>query len=341
MGGKRIAEDEAAKIVEDAKGKPGTITKLEKKEEREQPQLLYDLTSLQRHANTLYGFSARRTLGRGAEALRGAQGAHLPAYQLALPDRRHGRRDQADRRAGRPQPRSTRRAREYVLGAGQAAARPRGQRQEGHGPPRDHPDQVRARPVEDGRGRAEDLRPRRQALPGHLPPRRRVRAHPRRDHRRRAHLPHQRPPCWSRPAGAPSTARRSHPGRGAERRLRRRPAAAQARAGRGRGDARGRVAAQGDPAAAALHRGLAARRDGDRRQGHRGRGAARGHEGLRHRHAGHARLDHRAPDLGRLHRARRPRPARHREGRPGDPPARRARAHLGRADRRLGARAWA
>ena len=40
----------------------GTITKLEKKEEREKPQLLYDLTSLQRHANTLFGFSARRTL---------------------------------------------------------------------------------------------------------------------------------------------------------------------------------------------------------------------------------------------------------------------------------------
>ncbi len=44
-------------------GQPGKITKLEKKEEREAPQLLYDLTSLQRHANTLFGFSARRTLG--------------------------------------------------------------------------------------------------------------------------------------------------------------------------------------------------------------------------------------------------------------------------------------
>ena len=42
--------------------RPAEITKLEKKEERERPQLLYDLTSLQRHANTLYGFSARRTL---------------------------------------------------------------------------------------------------------------------------------------------------------------------------------------------------------------------------------------------------------------------------------------
>src|SRR3954465_12316618 len=63
MGGKRIPEDEAKAIVEAVAGGTGTITKLEKKEEREKPQLLYDLTSLQRHANTLYGFSARRTLG--------------------------------------------------------------------------------------------------------------------------------------------------------------------------------------------------------------------------------------------------------------------------------------
>jgi len=63
LGGKRIAEKEAAEIVEACRGKRGEITKLEKKEERERPQLLYDLTSLQRHANTLYGFSARRTLG--------------------------------------------------------------------------------------------------------------------------------------------------------------------------------------------------------------------------------------------------------------------------------------
>src|SRR3954449_6499568 len=62
MGGKRIAEDEAAKVVEETTGNPGDITKLEKKEERERPQLLYDLTSLQRHANTRFGFSARRTL---------------------------------------------------------------------------------------------------------------------------------------------------------------------------------------------------------------------------------------------------------------------------------------
>jgi DNA topoisomerase III len=63
LGGKRLpAEADAAAIVEACTDRPGEITKLEKKEERERPQLLYDLTSLQRHANTLYGFSARRTL---------------------------------------------------------------------------------------------------------------------------------------------------------------------------------------------------------------------------------------------------------------------------------------
>jgi DNA topoisomerase-3 len=62
MGGRRIAEEDATAIVEACADTAGAITKLEKKEERERPQLLYDLTSLQRHANSLHGFSARRTL---------------------------------------------------------------------------------------------------------------------------------------------------------------------------------------------------------------------------------------------------------------------------------------
>ena len=62
LGGKRIEEELAAKVVEDCRDQRGEITKLEKKEERERSQLLYDLTSLQRHANTRYGFSAKRTL---------------------------------------------------------------------------------------------------------------------------------------------------------------------------------------------------------------------------------------------------------------------------------------
>src|SRR5439155_18049165 len=40
----------------------GLITKLEKSERKERPPFLYDLTSLQRDANSRYGFSARRTL---------------------------------------------------------------------------------------------------------------------------------------------------------------------------------------------------------------------------------------------------------------------------------------
>jgi len=40
----------------------GTITKLERKQQRERPPLLYDLTSLQREANNRYGFTAKRTL---------------------------------------------------------------------------------------------------------------------------------------------------------------------------------------------------------------------------------------------------------------------------------------
>jgi DNA topoisomerase III len=62
LGGKRIDEELAGRVVADCRGGTGEITKVEKKEERERSQLLYDLTSLQRHANVLFGFSARRTL---------------------------------------------------------------------------------------------------------------------------------------------------------------------------------------------------------------------------------------------------------------------------------------
>src|SRR3954447_10634501 len=54
--------EEAAAIVEAVRGGRGTITKLEKTTRREKAPLLYDLTSLQREANTNRGFSARRTL---------------------------------------------------------------------------------------------------------------------------------------------------------------------------------------------------------------------------------------------------------------------------------------
>jgi DNA topoisomerase-3 len=66
----RIATDgEAQAIVEaiekggeDGRLAGGTITKLDKKEQREKAPMLYDLTTLQREANTRFGFSAKRTL---------------------------------------------------------------------------------------------------------------------------------------------------------------------------------------------------------------------------------------------------------------------------------------
>jgi DNA topoisomerase III len=54
---------EADVIVAAVRGRRGEITKLDKTRRKERAPLLYDLTSLQRDANTRFGFSARRTLG--------------------------------------------------------------------------------------------------------------------------------------------------------------------------------------------------------------------------------------------------------------------------------------
>src|SRR5665213_2450115 len=56
-------EAEALAIVAAVRDGSGEITKVEKREVTEKPPMLYDLTSLQRDANTRFGFSARRTLG--------------------------------------------------------------------------------------------------------------------------------------------------------------------------------------------------------------------------------------------------------------------------------------
>jgi DNA topoisomerase-3 len=54
--------EEAEAIVAAVREQPGEITKLETSTKKERAPLLYDLTSLQRDANTRFGFSARRTL---------------------------------------------------------------------------------------------------------------------------------------------------------------------------------------------------------------------------------------------------------------------------------------
>jgi len=56
-------EQEAGAIVAACREGRGSITKIEKREQIDKPPMLYDLTTLQREANTRFGFSARRTLG--------------------------------------------------------------------------------------------------------------------------------------------------------------------------------------------------------------------------------------------------------------------------------------
>jgi DNA topoisomerase-3 len=59
----RMATAEAADaVVAAVRGQTGEITQLETKERKERAPMLYDLTSLQREANSRYGFTARRTL---------------------------------------------------------------------------------------------------------------------------------------------------------------------------------------------------------------------------------------------------------------------------------------
>jgi DNA topoisomerase-3 len=56
-------EAEAAAIAAAVRDRAGEISRVEKRKQTEKPPMLYDLTSLQREANTRFGFSARRTLG--------------------------------------------------------------------------------------------------------------------------------------------------------------------------------------------------------------------------------------------------------------------------------------
>ena len=60
--GKFTSKEEGEKAFETIEGKPFTVTKVEKKEGKEQPPQLYDLTSLQVDCNRKYAFSAEMTL---------------------------------------------------------------------------------------------------------------------------------------------------------------------------------------------------------------------------------------------------------------------------------------
>ncbi len=326
--GPRIAtEEEALAIVSACEGRPGTITKLEKKEQREKAPMLYDLTTLQREANNRYGFSAKRTLAAAQRLYEEHKALTYPRTnsRYLTTDMVEEIKPIAELVGAHPE---YRKGAEYVAGLDVLPLGARGQRREGHRPPRDHPHALRAQPREDGLRRQAHLRhggrgaswrcstPRRcsrtRAWRRPSPPLR----------RRRSGRAARAPPATcsapaasscSCPAGAASTTRWPPT---------RRPPKAKARgeedeetdqqlprlrAGRAGADARDRERAQGNQTAAALQRRVAAGRDGDGGQARRRRRAARGDEGLGDRHAGHARGDHRAADHGRLRGARRAR----------------------------------
>src|ERR1017187_5091129 len=70
---------EARAVVAACDAQTGEITKLEKTERKERAPLLYDLPSLQRDANSRYGFSARRTLGAAQRLYEEAKALNSPA----------------------------------------------------------------------------------------------------------------------------------------------------------------------------------------------------------------------------------------------------------------------
>ena len=134
-----------------------------------------------------------------ADAVRGQEGDHVPAHELALPVRRHGPAAEADRRDAAADPGVPRR-RDVRHRPRPAAAPARRQRREGRRPPRDHPDRRRARRRDVLARRAPHLRPRRAPLPRRLPSAGALRAHDRRH-------------AWSRTSASARAARsRSRPG---------------------------------------------------------------------------------------------------------------------------------
>ena len=136
--------------------RPAEITKLEKSERKERAPLLYDLTSLQRDANTRFGFTARRTLAAAQRLYEEHKALTYPRtnsrYLTGDMIRRSSRSPGWS--AGSP---SMRRPPSTCSGLSPPAG-PGGQRLEGHRPSRDHPDQRRAPSGgQDERGRPADL----------------------------------------------------------------------------------------------------------------------------------------------------------------------------------------
>ena len=327
-------------MVTAVEGNQGEITKLEKKEETEQPAAPLRPHLAPAPRQHMYGFSARRTLSAAQRLYEEHKALTYPRTnsRFLTGDMVAEIKPTAELVGHNPQ--YTKGA-EYVLGLDELPLAARGQRQEGAGPPRDHPHALRARPGQDGAGRAEGLRPGGQALP-------RRSSTPRPSSSARA----WRRPSWStcsaraaaawwRPAGRPSTASEAEPGG------RRRTTRAATSSCRSSSRARPWTRARSSRCAR-----RPSRRAGTRtpRCSGRWRRPARRSEDAELREAmkdsgigtpaTRAAIIERLVTVGYLEREGRSLRG-HREGDPGGAPARRAPAHLARAHRQLGAAAAA
>ena len=334
----RIATaEEAAAIVADCEGKPGKITKLEKKEQREKAPMLYDLTTLQREANNRYGFSAKRTLGAAQRCYEEHKALTYPRTNSRyLPsDMVAEIKPIAELVGSQPEYRA---GAEYVTGLDllplarvvndekvtdhHAIIPTRSEHKLDKMSSDDrriydmvtrrflavfHPEAVFENTrVETTIGEGDDghvfrTRGKLLVVPGWRGVYDEVAAADARPPKARR----TRAPTSSFPSSRPT--RSSRP--------------------------RGSPATARKPNPRGATRRVPARRDGDGRQARRRRRAARGDEGVRDRHPRHARGDHRAADHRRLRRARRSRARGDREGAERGPAARRAHADVARTDR--------
>ena len=166
----RLWDAAAAQAIADAvRGQPASVSE-ESKPTTSSCPALYDLTTLQREANSRFGFSRQDHAVDRPGAVREAQGADLPAHRLARAARglrgggeEHLRDDRQGRPAG-PAAAAGRACQAGLEGRLRQAAEARVRQRQGVGPLRHHPDAAAAEEPERDRGQA--LRPGGQALPG-------------------------------------------------------------------------------------------------------------------------------------------------------------------------------
>ncbi len=90
-GGRMKEQAEAERLAGDCNSKTAAVTSVVQTEKAEKAPALYDLTTLQRDANRLLGYTAQQTLDY-LQSLYEKEALHLPPHRQPLPHRRYGGR---------------------------------------------------------------------------------------------------------------------------------------------------------------------------------------------------------------------------------------------------------